>query len=124
MLGNSPVAATIAVSDIDGARTFYTDTLGLTVAMEPAPGVIFFNAGEGSMLQVYQRPDHTPAGATVASFKVDDISTAVSGLEGKGARFEDYDLPGFKTGPDHILEGAKLAWLTDPEGNIIALAEM
>lgn len=124
MLGNSPVAATIAVSNIDGARTFYTDTLGLTIAMEPADGVIFFNAGDGSMLQVYQRPDHTPASATVASFKVDDISGAVSGLESKGAKFEDYDMPGFKTGPDHILEGAKLAWLTDPEGNIIALAEM
>ena len=41
-----------------------------------------------------------------------------------GVSFESYDFPDFKTGPDHILEGGKLAWLTDPEGNIIGLAEM
>lgn len=124
MLANSPVAATIAASDIDAARTFYTETLGLTVAMEPAPGVVFFNAGDGSMLQVYQRPDHAPSSATVATFKVDDIKATVAGLEAKGASFQDYDMPDFKTGPDHIVEGANVAWLTDPEGNIIALAQM
>ena len=124
MLANSPVAATIAVKDIDGARTFYTETLGLSVAMEPAPGVIFLSAGEGSMVQVYQRPDHSAGGATIATFKVDDIKATVAGLEAKGANFQDYDLPDFKTGPDHILPGANLAWIADPEGNIIALAEM
>lgn len=125
MLTDAPVAATIAVRDIDKARKFYSEDLGLAIAMEPAPGVLFFNAGAGTMLQVYERPDHEPSAATVASFNVTDIAAVVAALSARGVHFEDYDLPDFKTGPDHIVEGdAKLAWLTDPEGNIIALAQM
>lgn len=124
MLGNAPVAATIAVRDIDRAKTFYTDVLGLGVAMEPAPGVLFLGAGEGSMVQLYERPGHEPSAATIATFKVDDIDTTVAALVDAGVTFESYDEPGFRTGPDHILEGGRLAWLTDPDGNIIGLAEM
>lgn len=124
MLGDAPVAATIAVRDLEKARAFYRDDLGLAIAMEPAPGVIFFRAGDGTLLQVYERPDHEPAGATIATFNVKDIRATVAGLAERGVSFEDYDLPGLKTGDDHILEDGDLAWLTDPEGNIIALAQM
>ena len=125
MLTDAPVAATIAVSDINAAKKFYSEDLGLAIAMEPAPGLLFFNAGGGTMLQVYERPDHVPSAATVDSFNVSDIAAAVTGLSARGVHFEDYELPGFKKGADHIIEGdAKLAWLTDPEGNIINLAQM
>jgi len=125
MLGNARVTATIAVRDAQVARTFYVEDLGLAIAMEPAPGVTLLSAGAGTMVMLYVRPDHVPSAATIATFDVPDIAAAVAGLEQRGVKFEDYDLPDFKTGPDHILEGeTKLAWLTDPDGNIIGLAQM
>lgn len=126
MLSDAPVMATIAVRDMDRARRFYGESLGLPIQADLSPGVIFFSAGGGSQLQVYMRPDHVPSAATVASFTVGDISATVAELAGRGVTFADYDLPGLKTGPDHIADadGAKLAWFTDPEGNIIALAQM
>ena len=126
MLHDAPVQATIAVRDLDQARRFYADDLGLAILADMSPDLIFFGAGGGSQLQVYKRPDHVPGGATAASFSVPDLPATVAGLEKRGVHFADYDIPGFKTGPDHIVDvgGAKLAWLTDPEGNIVALAQM
>ena len=126
MLQDAPVVATIAVRDLERARRFYKDDLGLAIKADMSPDLIFFGAGGGSQLQVYSRPNHVPGEATTASFSVEDLAATVAGLEQRGVRFADYDIPGFKTGPDHMVDvgGAKLAWLIDPEGNIVALAQM
>ena len=127
MLDGSQVAATIAVRDIDKAQSFYRDSLGLSVAREVAPGVVIYTASAGSFLQLYERPNHEPSAATVVTFGVRDIDAVVKGLVAKGVAFEEYDMKDLgKTGPDHIAtfpDGTRLAWLTDPDGNIIALAE-
>lgn len=126
MLDDAPVQATIAVRDLAGARTFYGEALGLRILADMSPDLIFFGAGGGTQVQVYSRPNHVASTATVASFNVGDVAATVAALEKHGVRFADYDMPGLKTGPDHIadLGGAKLAWATDPEGNIIAIAQM
>lgn len=126
MLQDAPVIATIAVQDLERARRFYADDLGLAIQANMSPDLIFFGAGGGSQLEVYSRPDHVAGSATAATFNVADLAATVAALERRGVRFADYDIPGFKTGPDHIVEvgGGKLAWFTDPDGNIVALAQM
>lgn len=126
MLGNAPVAATIAVSDASAAKNFYCDTLGLKMAQELGSDTFICEAGGGSMILVYQRPSHEPSAATIASFQVSDVTGVVSGLEARGVKFEDYDIPGIKT-ENHIAtmpDGTKAAWFTDPDGNIVAIGQM
>lgn len=126
MLTNSQVAATIAVRDLDAGRQFYGDTLGLKVAQDLSPGAVIFEAGNGTMVLVYPRSDHVPSAATVASFQVADVVSEVASLKASGIKFEDYDMPGITT-VNNIAEmpgGAKVAWFTDPDGNIISIAEM
>jgi catechol 2,3-dioxygenase-like lactoylglutathione lyase family enzyme len=126
MLSAAPAAATIAVHDIDTARKFYGETLGLKISRDMAPDAFLCEAGGGSMILVYRRPDHQPSAATIASFQVGDTRTMVRELQSRGVEFEDYDQPGLKT-ENHIASmpgGSKAAWFTDPDGNIIALGEM
>lgn len=126
MLHDAPVTATIAVADLARARRFYGDDLGLTIVADMSPDLIIFGAGGGSQLQVYSRPNHVAGTATSATFTVKDLGATVAALEKRGVHLADYDLPGLKTGPDHIVDvpGARLAWLTDPEANVVALVQM
>jgi catechol 2,3-dioxygenase-like lactoylglutathione lyase family enzyme len=125
MLQDSPLYATVAVTDIDAARDFYGGSLGLSIIAEPAPDVVILQAGAGTQIQVYQRPDHVPSAATIATFTVTDLLAVVAALSGKGISFLDYDLPDFKTDDDHIVTvpSAKLAWVNDPADNIIGLVQ-
>ncbi|MBA2253572.1 MAG: VOC family protein [Chloroflexi bacterium] len=124
MLKDSRVAAVVATADLERARRFYTETLGLGVMSEDPAGIVF-TAGAGTAILVYLRPEHSPAPQTIATFEVDDVAQMVRDLEAKGVRFEDYDMPGIKT-VDHVadLGGQKAAWFTDPDGNIIAIGTM
>ena len=111
MLGTAPVAATIAVKDIDAAKKYYVDTLGLTIARDMAPNAFMCEAGRDSMILVYWRPNHVPGAATVATFQaatvatfqVGDCRNEVTDLASRGVKFEDYDMPGLKT-EDHVAE--------------------
>lgn len=126
MLGNSPAAATIAVRNAEAAKTYYRDTLGLKITQEMGPETFVCEAGNGSMILIYQRPNHEPSAATVLAFQVDDVVKEVADLKGKGVRFEDYDQPGLKTENQvaTMPDGTKAAWFTDPDGNIISVGEM
>ena len=127
MLSAAPVAAVVAVSDLDRARQFYGETLGLKVSRDQAPEALFFEAGQGTTILVYRRPNHQPSAATVVAFNVADIKAEVTELSGRGVVFEDYDFPGLKTDADHIAhqaDGIAAAWFSDPEGNIISIATM
>jgi catechol 2,3-dioxygenase-like lactoylglutathione lyase family enzyme len=126
MLGNSPAAATIAVCNAAAAKSFYGDTLGLKIAQELGPDSFVCGAGGDTMILIYQRLDHEPAAATIASFQVDDLRKEVSELKARGVKFEDYDTPGLRT-ENHIATmpgGAMAAWFTDPDGNIISIAQL
>lgn len=128
MLGNARVGAILVATDIERAKKFYVDKLGLRVVETSAPSGDFamFEAGDGTMLYLYLREGGSKAEHTVAGWVVDDIETAVAELRDKGVVFEQYDLPGLKTDERDIAESgpAKSAWFKDTEGNILAVNEM
>ena len=114
---------TIAVSDLERAKKFYGETLGLKVKDERADGVRY-EAGGGSLVLVYPSQFAGTAQSTYMGFDVDDVEKAVGELRERGVVFEDYDMPGLKT-VDGIaeIEGVKGAWFKDPDGNILSIGQ-
>jgi catechol 2,3-dioxygenase-like lactoylglutathione lyase family enzyme len=123
MLGDHDVAATLAVTDIDAARSFYEGTLGLKSAME-APGGVVYSAGN-SRLMVYRSDFAGTNRATGATWAVgDELESIVQDLRTKGVAFEHYDLPDTtRDGDIHEMGGMRGVWFKDPEGNIIGLVD-
>jgi catechol 2,3-dioxygenase-like lactoylglutathione lyase family enzyme len=122
MLTDSPVVAVVAVSDLDAARSFYTDTLGLTPSGIDEPGGVLYDCGGGTRLLVYQSGFAGKNEATVASWQVQDLEGEIAALEAKGIMFEEYDIPGIdRNGVIHQTGGIRAAWFKDPEGNILNL---
>jgi catechol 2,3-dioxygenase-like lactoylglutathione lyase family enzyme len=126
MLGKAAVHPTLPAVDINRARNFYENKLGLRVVKtDPSQGIVF-EAGECTTLYVYKR-GATKADHTVVSFTVEDVEAQVSELKEKGIVFEEYDIPemGLKT-VNGIAEMGEMkgAWFKDTEGNILALSNM
>lgn len=121
MLESAAAYATIAVSDLDRARTFYEETLGCKVRDQRSGGV-FYEAGQGTSFLVYPSQFAGTSQSTMMSFTVDDVDQTVKELRERGVTFEEYDFPGLTT-TDGIadIEGERAAWFKDPDGNIIAL---
>jgi catechol 2,3-dioxygenase-like lactoylglutathione lyase family enzyme len=112
-----------AVDDLDEARRFYGDTLGVeTSIVDEENGLLALHLGDRQTL-VYAKPDFEPATYTILNFRVDDVEAAVDGLTARGVRFERYD--GFEQDEKGIAHGPgpKIAWFTDPAGNILSLLE-
>jgi catechol 2,3-dioxygenase-like lactoylglutathione lyase family enzyme len=124
MLINAKVHPTLPVVDLDRAKKFYEEKLGLKVIQtDPSPGAVL-QAGEGTQLYIYQRAA-TKADHTAASFSVKDIEATVKELKAKGVVFEDIDTPGLKTVDGVATMGElKAAWFKDTEGNILAVTNM
>jgi catechol 2,3-dioxygenase-like lactoylglutathione lyase family enzyme len=120
MLGNFKVVATIPVTDLERARAFYEQTLGLKVT-DATPFSVRLACGGGSELSIFKRGP-SKADHTLAHFEVDDIESAVAALRGKGVTFLEYETP--KT-VNFIAEigPARGAWLKDPDGNIVGLRQ-
>ena len=126
MLASSPVAVTLPAVDIDRAKKFYTEVLGLKlIDLEEYQGIAMFEAGKGTQIVFYER-EGTKAEHTAATFAVEDIEAVVDGLTRKGVVFEQYDMDELKTDERGIatIETAKAAWFIDTEGNIIAIMSM
>lgn len=122
-LGNAPVCAVLPAEDIDRAKKFYTEKIGLTIEKDMGSDVVF-TAGEGTKIYMYKRA-RTKAEHTVAGFMVADLEQTMKELRGNGVKFEEYDFPGLKTvNGIATWENGKSAWFTDPEGNIVAINEM
>ena len=126
MLGNAEIRPTLPAEDLQRAKGFYQETLGLKVLSEdPTPGILF-GAGNGTAIYLYQR-GKTKADHTEAAFSVSDVEAEVKELKSKGVKFEEYDIPemGLKT-IDGIatMDGYKSAWFKDTEGNILGIANM
>lgn len=118
MLNEGKVFATLAVSDINSAKKFYGETLGLKQTDEN-PGGVTFTSGGGKLF-VYQAPTAGTNQATCASWEVGDIESTVEDLKSKGIVFEHYDFPGSKREGDiHVMGSMKAAWFKDPDGNIL-----
>jgi catechol 2,3-dioxygenase-like lactoylglutathione lyase family enzyme len=126
MLGDSRVMTAIPVSDVDQARHFYEQVLGLKLAGGPrADGSLEYECGMRTGLFTY--PTRENAGkspATLAAWQVNDIETTATALRDKGVALEDYDLPELKTQRGiAMLPGAKELWFKDPDGNILNVFE-
>jgi catechol 2,3-dioxygenase-like lactoylglutathione lyase family enzyme len=121
-LGNAMLVTSIPVVDLERAREFYRDTLGLRVLFESGPSVRF-EAGHGTQLSVFRRGP-TKADHTVAHFEVHEIEAVIRDLEARGVEFLDYEDGPLKT-TNHIarLGPARAAWFHDPDGNVLGLRE-
>jgi catechol 2,3-dioxygenase-like lactoylglutathione lyase family enzyme len=121
MFENTKAFSGFAVDDLQKARDFYAETLGLKTSEEHALLTLHL-AGDRDTL-VYQKPDYTPATYTILNFPVEDIDKAVDELAGRGVRFERYD--GFEQDEKGIFrdEGPYIAWFKDPAGNVLSVLQ-
>src|SRR4029077_13670361 len=111
MLADSLVVAVVAVSDLDGAKAFYGDTLGLRPSGIEEPGGVLYTGASGSQLLVYQSGHAGGNQATAASWQVDDLEGEIETLQAKGVSFEEYDIPGIdREGVIHTTGSLRAAW--------------
>ena len=121
MLKDADVIATIAVSNLERARKFYGETLGLTALENNERQVLTYKSGRASMI-VYESQYAGTNRATAATWAVDDVDAEVAALKAKGAVFEHYQNLGLELRGDvHVLGNFKVAWLKDPDGNILQI---
>lgn len=122
MLNDSKVTANVPASDLDRARRFYADTLGLSPAEENPGGLVYTTDG-GTTFNLYQTEYAGQAGHTIAQWHVADVAEEVRELRAKGVEFEHYDMPGVTWDGDvATIEGmGSAAWFKDSEGNIMCL---
>jgi catechol 2,3-dioxygenase-like lactoylglutathione lyase family enzyme len=120
MLGNKDAVANIAVKNLDTAKKFYEDTLGLTPVGTEDQEVIVFKSGN-STVYVYQSQYAGTNKATAVTWVVgEEVEGIVQQLKAKGITFEHYDMPGMtRDGDVHIAGDMKVAWFKDPDGNIL-----
>ena len=122
MLAQSPLYAVIPVSDLQEARRFYEEVLGIPPVRESETEILYRAAD--TRFALYPSEDAGSARHTLGSFIVEDIEAVAAELRSRGVGFEEYDLPELKTvegiarlGPD------KVAFFKDPSGNILALVQ-
>ena len=121
-----------AVDDLDEARNFYGEVLGLTIrdvelGVDGAdvPGGLELGAGSDGRILIYPRPGHEPADFTVLNIVVEDIDAAVGDLTARGIFFEQYDMPKTDSrGIHRTPEVHPVAWFRDPAGNIVSIVEV
>ncbi len=122
MLKDLHVHATVAASDLDRARRFYEEKLGLTPAREEPGGLIYEQ--KDSWFLLYPSRGAGTAQHTVMGFTTDDIEREVADLKARGEVFEEYDFPGLKTENSIARTGSVCsAWFKDTEGNILGLVQ-
>jgi len=123
MLGTRNAVANLAVRDLDRARDFYTDTLGLEEVDQEGDELIVLRSGD-SQVSVYRSDFAGTNKATAVTWAVDDIDAEVESLKSKGVMFEHYDMPGLALEGDvHVGDHMKIAWFKDPDGNILNIVE-
>jgi len=124
MFANTKATNGFAVDDVEAAKRFYGETLGLGVSeLSEEHGLFSIRLAGGRDTLVYRKPDFVPATYTILNFEVDDIDAAVDELSAKGVEMEGYegfdqDEKGIARGP-----GPSIAWFKDPAGNILAVLQ-
>jgi len=124
MFANSEAFSGFAVKDLEAAKTFYGETLGLEVSViDDGSGLIALHVKDARDVLVYAKSDHTPANFTILNFPVDDIDKAVDELIAHGVQLERYD--GFEQDEKGVSrgEGPQIGWFTDPSGNILSVMQ-
>ena len=124
MLSDSKAFSGFAVDDLDAARRFYGETLGLTVSdVEDGPGLLSLDLPGDRGTLIYPKPDHTPADYTILNFPVTDVEATVDWLAARGVEFERYDGMGQDEKGIAHEAGPLIAWFKDPAGNVLSVLE-
>ena len=122
MFKDSKAFSGFAVDDVERARQFYGETLGLDVSVGEGPYALMtlHLAGDRDVI-VYPQPDHVPATYTVLNFPVADVGAAAAELTARGVQLERYE--GMPQDEDGVMRGngPDIAWFTDPAGNILSV---
>ncbi len=122
MLSSAPVTTILPVMDMQRARDFYENKLGMKPAGLRPDGKFVYACAGGAVIALFPKEGGTKADHTAISFQVDDVYAAIKTLKKVGVTFEDYDFPGLKT-VDHVcvLGSEKAAWFKDTEGNYLCI---
>jgi catechol 2,3-dioxygenase-like lactoylglutathione lyase family enzyme len=121
MLQNAKTFSSFSVDDLNRAKHFYGETLGVKVSEQPEGLELDLAGGK---VFIYRKPDHAAASFTVLNFIVDDVDATVDALRGRGVQFEHYDTPHLKTDEKGIARddrGPTIAWFKDPAGNFLSV---
>lgn len=125
MFGDSNAFSSFSVNDLQAAKEFYSEILGLKVSDNPMGVLELHLKGNSNNVMVYPKPDHQPASYTVLNFLMPDLERAVDALIVKGVTFEQYHTEYLNTNEKGIMygngRGPDIAWFKDPAGNILAL---
>jgi catechol 2,3-dioxygenase-like lactoylglutathione lyase family enzyme len=121
MFANTKAFSGFAVDNLEQARQFYTDTLGIRTSEQH--GLMMLHLAGGRDTLIYPKPDHAPAAYTILNFPVDDIDQAVDNLTARGVRFERYEGAAQDGKGISRDEGPYIAWFTDPAGNILSVLQ-
>ncbi len=122
MLRDAPAFSGFSVDDIEAARTFYADVLGLDV--DEQNGMLTLHLAGGGSVLIYPKGDqHVPASFTVLNFPVDDVGTAVDALTGRGVQILRYPDMGQDERGIMRAGGPLIAWFSDPAGNVLSVLE-
>ncbi len=121
MLGNIKAFSGFSVNDVDAAKRFYGETLGVEVSENDA-GLTLHIAGDRPIL-IYPKDNHEPATFTVLNFPVDDVEGTVAGLTERGVEFERYEGTEIETDEQGVFRGGGplIAWFKDPAGNVLSV---
>lgn len=124
MLKDSKAFTGFSVDDLEAARGFYGEILGLEVTvLDESMGLLAIDLAGGARVMVYAKPTHQPATFTILNFPVADVEKAVDELAALGVTFERYD--GFDQDERGISRGPgpRIAWFTDPASNVLSVLE-
>ncbi|RPE12045.1 VOC family protein [Chitinophaga lutea] len=126
MFTHTKAFTSFSADDIEKAKQFYGETLGLRAKSLDEMGMplLELQLEDGHRIMIYHKPDHKPATYTVLNFPVDDIDKTADELIGKGVRFLQYEGE-LKTDEKGIFRGGGplIAWFEDPAGNILSILE-
>lgn len=130
-LAGARVAARLPAQDLDRARRFYAETLGLRPVDERPGGLLYRSAGADFVL--FQSTGASPGTFTQLAFEVDDLEAVVAELKRRGVTFEEVEVPGLRTRdgiaeiegnyPSKGARGERGAWFHDSEGNLLGVGE-
>jgi catechol 2,3-dioxygenase-like lactoylglutathione lyase family enzyme len=125
-LSECRVQALLAVSDLDRAKRFYEQQLGL-VPSEVEEQAVRYPCADGTEIGIYLSAENAgKSPATLAGWFVDDLGQTMEELASRGVGFEQYDQPGLKTNERGVFDAGRFraAWIKDPDGNTLALTEL
>ncbi|MCU1425720.1 MAG: glyoxalase [Microbacteriaceae bacterium] len=112
-----------SVDDIEAARRFYGETLGMNVSEVDEMGIVTLTLGDGARIMIYSKENHEPASFTILNFEVDDVDASVDDLNARGITTKIYDDSDLPTDEKGIMRagGPLIAWFRDPAGNVLSV---